>query len=287
MAATIPTTTFGATDVQVTRVGLGGEGVLRTFGEEERAGEMLDAALTEGIGYFDTARAYAGSEEYLGAFWRANPGARERVFHTSKSAMRSREAALQELDSTLENLGTDWLDLWQIHDVRTETDIETIEARDGALEAFLEARKAGRVRHIGVTGHHDPAILTRCVRDWPMDAVLLPVNPVEGVLGGFLTETLPAARDKGLAIIGMKVFGAGFYLNPQGGLTPELLLRYALSHDVTLAIAGCSKPGHVRTLAKAAREFEPLTVPELRQLENAFEPHARRLAYYRGPSAAA
>lgn len=287
MAEIIPTANFGDTDVQVTRVGLGGEGVLRTFGEEERAGEMLDAALGQGIGYFDTARAYAGSEKYLGAFWRANPGARERVFHTSKSAQRSREGALRELDTTLENLGTDWLDLWQIHDVRTEADIEEIEARDGALDAFLEAREADRVRHIGVTGHHDPAILTRCVRVWPIDAVLLPVNPVEGVLGGFLTETLPAARDKGLAVIGMKVFGAGYYLNQQGGLTAELLLRYALSHDVTLVIVGCSKPGHVRTLAQAAREFEPMTVPELRRLETAFEPHARRLAYYRGQSEAA
>lgn len=281
MPETIPRVSFGESEAMVTRVGLGGEGILRTHGQDERARMVLDEALAQGIGYFDTARAYAGSEGYLGAFWRDNPGARERIFHTSKSAQRGRDEALRELDMTLENLGTDRLDLWQIHDVRNGADIAAIEAGGGALEAFLEAREDGRVRHIGVTGHHDPAILTRCVREWPVDAVLLPVNPVEGVLGGFLDQTLPAARDKGMAVIGMKVLGAGYYLDPNNGLTPELLLRYALSKDVTLVIVGCSRPSHVRTLAQAGRDFEPLTEPEVRRLEAVFEPHARRLAYYR------
>ena len=120
-----------------------------------------------------------------------------RVFQASKSAVRGKAGALAELDQTLKRLQTDYLDLWQIHDIRTPEDIEMIGGPGGALEAFVEAKASGRVRFIGVTGHRQPEILTRAVEDWPVDAVMMPVNPVEGVLGGFLTSTLPAAREKG------------------------------------------------------------------------------------------
>mgnify|MGYP003883295875 CR=1 FL=1 len=80
-------------------------------------------------------------------------------------------------------------------------------ASTGAIRG--EAKAKGKVRHVGVTGHHDPDILTRAVMDWPVDTVMMPVNPVEGVIGGFLTQTLPAAKSKGLGIIGMKILGAG------------------------------------------------------------------------------
>lgn len=279
---------FGDHDAQVTRVGLGGEGILRTFGEDAGAELVISAAMAQGIGYFDTAPAYSGSEGYLGAYWRAHPGARETIFHTSKSAERTAAGAEADLEHTLEALGCDYLDLWQIHDVRTEDDFAAIAAPGGALEAFAAARETGTVRHIGVTGHHDPTILTRCVREWPLDSVLLPVNPVEGALGGFLTDTLPAAQAKGLAIIGMKVLGgrsrdfSGNYVSPEGGVTPELLLRYALSQPVTCLIVGCATPEHVRTLADAVRGFSPFSSTELAEIETAFQPVARRLAFYRG-----
>ena len=151
----------------------------------------------------------------------------------------------------------------------------------GALEAFVEAKASGRVRFIGVTGHREPEILARAVEDWPVDAVMMPVNPVEGVLGGFLTSTLRAAREKGIAVIAMKVLGASHYLKPQFGLTAERLIRYALSQDITLAIVGCSGPAEVRTLAEAGRDPAPLTEKEQRQLHETVKPYARELAYYR------
>lgn len=290
----IPLAEFGSTGRQVTRVGLGGEGVLRTFGREQPARAVIAEAMAQGVGYFDTARAYAESEKYLGSYWKSHSGARETVFHTGKSAKRDRDGALFELRQTLENLGTDYLDLWQIHDVRTMDDVAEVVAPGGAMEAFQRAKAAGMVRHLGVTGHQDPEVLTHCVRHWPVDSVLLPVNPVEGALGGFLTRTVPAALGRGLAIIGMKVFGgrgggrgqgsAGNYLFPDSGLTPELLLRYALSQPVTAVIVGCSSPEHVRTMADAARNFVPMTPEERHQLEAAYAPRARELAFYRGTS---
>jgi aryl-alcohol dehydrogenase-like predicted oxidoreductase len=276
------TRAFGASSTQITPVGLGGEGVLRTFGREPEAEAVILEALAQGISYFDCAHAYAGSEGYYGRIWGARPAERTRIFQTSKSAMRHKDPALKELDLTLRTMAIDALDLWQIHDVRTVEDLETLAGPGGALEAFVQAKAAGKTRFIGVTGHHDPAILTRAVREWPVDAVLLPVNPVESALGGFLDSTLPEAQAKGLAVIAMKVLGAAHYLSPGAGITAEILLRFALSQPITTAIVGCSTADQVRTLARVGAQFQPLPPEELQKIVDLFRPHARRLAFYRG-----
>jgi aryl-alcohol dehydrogenase-like predicted oxidoreductase len=273
---------FGKTGIEVSIVGLGGEGILRTHGRQAAAAAVIREALDQGVTYFDCARAYAGSEGYYGLVWSAHPEIRTRVFQAGKSAERTREGAMADLDQTLATMHTDHLDLWQIHDVRTEEDLHLIAGPGGALEAFLEAKSAGKTRFIGVTGHHDPEILTRAVEEWPVDSVLLPVNPVEGALPGFTDTTLPAARAKGIAVIGMKVLGASHYLAPESGLTADLLIRYALSRGADLVVIGCSSPEHVRTLAHTGRTFEPLPPPALEQMTESFRPYAKRLAYYRG-----
>ena len=179
-------------------------------------------------------------------------------------------------------MGLERLDLWQIHDLRTRQDIEEIEGPDGALQSFIEAKDAGRVRFLGVTGHHAPKILEHAVKNWPVDSVLMPVNPAEAVLGGFLDRVMAAAKDRGLAVIGMKVLGAKDYISPQDGVTAELLLRFALSREISTIIVGCFSPREVQTLAQVGREFEPLTAGEEKMLLELFRPHAGRLAYYRG-----
>jgi aryl-alcohol dehydrogenase-like predicted oxidoreductase len=267
---------------QVTRVGLGGEGVLRTTGKDQQAHAVISEAVHQGITYYDSARVYMDSEVYYGKFWQAHQTERELIFHTSKSAERSRQGALAELRQTLDRLRTRYLDLWQIHDVRDEKDLDLISRKGGALEAFVEAREMGLVRHIGVTGHHDPQILTQAVKMWPVDAVLMPVNPVEAVIGGFLTHTLEAARKKGIAVIGMKVLGGRHYIAEDAGITADLLIRFALSCDITLAIVGCSTPDEVRTLAEAGRQQAPLTAAEKKEIVKPFVPIAERFAFYRG-----
>jgi aryl-alcohol dehydrogenase-like predicted oxidoreductase len=282
MTKTIPTTLFGSTGVSVTRVGLGGEGVLRTHGREEEARMVIEKALDLGIGYYDTAPAYSGSEDYLGSVWKSRKSERNSIFQTSKSASRDYEGAMRDLRETLSKLSTDHLDLWQIHDVRTMEDFAEISGPGGALRAFIEARESGLVRHIGITGHHDPEVLTKCVEEWPLDSVLLPVNPVEGILGGFLAETLPAAKEKGMAVIAMKVLGGSHYLVPEQNLTAPVYLRYALSQPVDVVIVGCSTPAEVEELAQAAQSFVPMSREDQQALLEGFRPHARRLAFYRG-----
>jgi aryl-alcohol dehydrogenase-like predicted oxidoreductase len=272
---------FGKTGLTLTCVGLGGEGILRTYGREKEARDVIETAAEEGLLYFDTAPAYAGSQGYLGGFWRQYTHLRSRIFQAGKSASRDKRGARSDLDDSLKTLGIDYLDLWQIHDIRTAQDLQAIEAPGGALEAFLEAKEKGKTRFIGVTGHENPEILTAAVRHWPVDTVLLPVNPAEGVLGGFLDQTLPAAQEKGLAVIAMKVLGASRYIYPEAGITAELLLQYALSHDVSLAIVGCSTPSEVMTLARVGRDFTQMQPSEMQALEAKFQPAVKKLAFYR------
>ncbi len=272
---------LGREKKQVTTIGLGGEGVLRTYGKLNDAQLVIEEALRQNITYFDCARVYSDSEIYYGATWENNPELRQNIFQTSKSASRDRKGAMADLSASLKRLKTDYLDLWQIHDVRTEEDLAAISGPGGALDAFIAARESGIVKNIGVTGHHDPRILTKAVEQWPVDTVLLPVNPAEQAIGGFLTHTLETARDKGVATIGMKVLGAGHYINPSLGLTADVLIRYALSCGVTLVIVGCSTPEEVRELSKAAL-LPHLTEAEKAQITEMFTPHARHNAFYRG-----
>jgi predicted aldo/keto reductase-like oxidoreductase len=202
---TIPQRTLGQTGYSATILGLGGEGVLRTYGQEREAQAVIEAALAEGINYFETARAYSGSESYLGPNLK---GHRDKIFLTSKSHGRSFKEAMAHLTITLKNLDTDYLDLWQVHDIRTMDEVEALGGPGGALEAFHHARDRGWVRFIGITGHHDPEVLRRALKMYEFDTILLPVNPAEPHHASFL-PLAKEAMDKGMGVIAMKTLIRG------------------------------------------------------------------------------
>lgn len=259
------------------RFGLGGEGVLRTFGRDAEATAVIREALARGVTYFDCARAYDGSEEYHGQVWGDDPSAREKIFLCSKSASRDAEGARRDLNTTLRNMRVQRIDLLQIHDVRSERELLAITRPGGALEAFVEAKQRGLVGHIGVTGHHDPEVLLKAIRELPVETVLLPVNVVEGVLGGFLDRVLPEAHARSISVIGMKVMGGGMFA--RAGLDPDALLRWALRSPADVLIVGCSSPAEV---ARNVANTTPLDDAEAKALETRVRAHARQLAYYRG-----
>ncbi len=275
----IPTRPLGRTGHQATILGLGGEGVLRTYGFEQDAQAVIEAALAAGIRYFESARAYSGSEAYLG---RGLKGHREEIFLTSKSHGRTAKEALAHLSVTLKNLDTDHLDLWQVHDVRSLAEVEALGAPGGAYEAFRQAKEKGWTRFIGVTGHHDPEVLRRALDLYDFDTVLLPVNPAEPHLASFL-PLAQEARSRDLGVIGMKVLCRGRLpgmAEDSEALTWELV-AYALSQAVNLVVVGADNPEQVRLLAAAAREFIPMTPEEQQALEEAVAPFARELMYYK------
>jgi aryl-alcohol dehydrogenase-like predicted oxidoreductase len=274
----IPKRKLGKTGVDVTILGLGGEGVLRTYGYEREANDLINRAIDLGINYFESARAYSGSESYYGRSLRER---RKEIFLTSKSHARNKKGALLHLQETLRNMKTDHLDLWQVHDVRTEEEIEEIFGPNGALEAFVEAKDKGLVRFIGVTGHHDPLITKRCLQRFDFDTVLIPVNPAEPAYKSYLTEVIPSAKKKGMGIVGMKVYFRGFADKLPWFETMEPLFRFALSQPITTAVIGCDDVEQLEENVKLAGSFSPMTEREILELIRNVSSYARELMYYK------
>src|SRR6266571_1415577 len=274
----IPKRQLGRTGVEVTILGLGGEGILRTHGYEREAYALINRTLDLGITYCESARAYDGSETYYGKALRER---RSEVFLTSKSHARDKAGALAHLHETLRNMRTDHLDLWQVHDVRSAEDIEEIFGPGGAIEAFVEAREKGLVRFIGVTGHHDPAIIRACIERFPFDTVLLPVNPAEPAYRSFIGEAIPVAREREMGIVGMKVYLRGLAAQLPGHTGMEPYLRFALSQPVSTIIIGCDDLIQLEENVRFARAFTPMTDEEQEELVRHVSPFARQLMYYK------
>jgi len=274
----IPKRALGKTGAEVTILGLGGEGVLRTFGREQEAYGLVNRAIDLGINYFESARAYSGSESYYGLALKER---RKDIFLTSKSHARDKQGAFAHLHETLTNMKTDHLDLWQVHDVRTDEDIEEIFGSRGALEAFREARDKGLVRFIGVTGHHDPLITKRCMEMFDFDTVLIPVNPAEPFYKNYIDTVIPPASQKGIGIIAMKVYFRGFATRIPGFPGMEPFFRFALSQPVTTAVIGCDDVHQLEENVSFASSFSPMSLKDQKELLEFVAPYARQLMYYK------
>jgi len=274
----LPKRKLGKTGVDVTILGLGGEGVLRTVGYEREAEDLIHRAIDLGINYFESARAYSGSESYYGRSLRER---RKEIFLTSKSHARSKKGAFVHLQETLRNMKTDHLDLWQVHDVRTEEEMEEIFGPHGALQAFVEARDKGLVRFIGVTGHHDPLITQRCIQRFDFDTVLIPVNPAEPAYKSYLTEVISQAKKKEMGIVGMKVYFRGFADKLPWFETMEPFFRFALSQPITTAVIGCDNVEQLEENVQFAESFSSMTEKEIQELIGNVSSYARELMYYK------
>jgi len=274
----IPKRKLGKTGVEVTMLGLGGEGILRTYGHEREAYSLINRALDLDINYFESARAYSGSEAYYG---RALKERRKDIFLTSKSHARDKQRALTQLKETLRNMKTDHLDLWQVHDVRTEDDIEQIFGPGGALHAFVEAKEKGLTRFIGVTGHHNPDIVIKCIELFDFDTVLLPVNPAEPFYKSFLDKVIPIAQKKLMGIIGMKVYLRGLATELPWSDTLEPFLHFALSQPVTTVVIGCDSIEQLEENVTFAARFKPMPAKQIKTLMEKIKPFARQLMYYK------
>lgn len=269
---------LGKTGIEVTTLGLGGEGVLRTYGMDEEASRLINTAIDLGINYCESARAYSGSESYYGL---ALQERRKDIFLTSKSHARDKGGALEHLRLTLKNMKTDHLDLWQVHDVRTEQDIQEIFGPSGAIEAFAQAKAQGLTRFIGVTGHQDPAIIAKCIEMHDFDTVLIPVNPAEPRYKSFLETVIPLANSKQMGIIAMKVYLRGLVQQLPGYSSLSPFLQFALSQPISTAVVGCDSIEQLRQNVEYAQAFSPMAKEDIDDLAKAVVPFARQLMYYK------
>lgn len=253
----IPTRTLGKTGEKLTCIGMGGARFHLIPFDEGVA--LVRRAYDLGITYFDMARSYwnGRAEEVYGA---AIGTFRKNIFLTSKSGMRSRKEAEAELELSLKTMKTDYLDLWQMHGVNLKEDIEKLFAPGGAMEAFEAAKKAGRCRFIGFTGHADPALNVEMLRRYDkFDTVLMPLHVTDPVYLSFEKAALPVAVEQGVGVLGMKIFGNAFLLR---GFSVRDCIRYTLSLPVSAVTLGFCTLGQLEDDVRVAQRYKPLSPEE-------------------------
>ena len=258
---------FGKTGVKISALGMGGHH-LGSASDEKTAREMVKEAIDGGITFFDNCWEYhrGKAENWMG---KALKGSREKVFLMTKVCTHGRDGslALQMLHESLNRLQTDHLDLWQIHGVSFDNDPELFIRKGGAAEALEKAKKDGKVRFVGFTGHKDPAIHLKMIETgFPFDSVQMPLNPFDANFHSFEELVLPELQKRGIAALGMKpLTGQGEPLQ-KNVLTVKEMLRYAMSLPVATTITGMEKVDVLRQNLKIAQEFEPMSAAEMEAL---------------------
>ncbi len=272
----IPRRVLGKTGVEVSVLCFGGAhwGGMRTEAEAMR---VLHEAIDAGVSFMDNAWEYNGgrSEEWMG---KALQGRRQQVFLMTKvcSHGRDKKVAMLQLEESLRRLRTDYLDLWQIHEVIYGDDPDRHFAPGGAAEALLEAKRQGKVRFLGFTGHKDPKIHLKMLQhDFPFDTCQLPLNVFDGTYRSFEREVLPVLNQRGIAPLAMKTVSGNGEPIKQGIVTVEEALRYVLSLPVASVVSGIDSQQVLRQNLEVVRRFTPMTAAEMQALRTRVAHYAR------------
>ena len=264
-AGVLPRRALGKTGLQVSILGLGGAPI-GNLPDQAAAVDVVRACYDAGVNYFDTASAgaYGLSQTRYGV---ALGGLRDKVVLSTKTRHRTWTQAELDLTQSLTNMKTDHVDLYQIHNVINDEDIEFIFARRGVMEMVEKARRDGKIRFVGVTGHTDPAILNKIISRYSFDTILMPLSVTDGANKpkSFEAQTLPLAKKLGMGIIAMKALGAGAVLKAKAATVNESL-SYVWTLPVSTAILGCSEVAHARGNAEIARNFRPLAADGMDKL---------------------
>jgi aryl-alcohol dehydrogenase-like predicted oxidoreductase len=265
----IPQRPLGRTGVKVSALGLGGHH-LGDFKTVDEAIRLVHEAVDAGITFYDNCWEYwnGRAEDWLG---RGLKGRLNKVFLMTKVCThgRSAELALKMLEESLRRLQTDHLDLWQVHGVSFDNDPELAYAKGGVLEALDRAKKQGKARFVGFTGHKDPAIhLDMIRRGYPFDTVQMPLNCLDSTFRSFEKLVLPEVNKRGIAALGMKSMGGQAGAVKTGLVKAEEMLRYAMSLPVATTIAGMDSFAVLRQNLRVARGFKPMTAKEMQTLRD-------------------
>ena len=271
----VPHRPLGKTGAMVSCLGVGGYH-LGSIKEEKESTELVAQAMDAGINFFDNCWEYHDgvSEERLGA---ALKGKRDKAFVMTKVCThgRGKEVAMRQLEESLRRLQTDHVDLWQIHEVVYWNDPDLIFAPNGAAEALVGAKKEGKVRFVGFTGHKNPAIhLKMLAHDFPFDTVQMPLNALDATFRSFEQQVLPEARKRGIAALGMKSLGGSGEIAVNGAVTPEEGLRYAMSLPVAVTISGMDSLAVLEQNLGVARGFQPFGAEEMAKIRERVRPVA-------------
>lgn len=272
----MPKRLLGKTGEAVSILGLGGWHIGQAAKETDEATaiRMMHEALDNGLTFFDNSWDYHDgyAEELMG---KAIRDRRDKVFLMTKNCERDDKGSAACLEDSLRRLQTDHLDLWQFHEMCYDNDPDWVFDK-GGLRAALEAQKAGKVRHIGFTGHKDPRIhLKMLAKPYAWASAQMPINVCDWSFRSFTNEVVPVCAEKGVGVIGMKSLGGNSAGNVsrlvQTGLaTGEELLRYALSLPVATIVTGIRTQSDLEQALRIGRDFRPLSEEQMTAIRNRF-----------------
>ncbi|MBI4503537.1 MAG: aldo/keto reductase [Gemmatimonadetes bacterium] len=276
----MPERPLGRTGHRVRLFSLGGQAALEKPEKHDESIAIINRAIDRGVNYLDTAAAYGRgvSQRHLGEVMAAR---RKEVFLATKTMDRTRDGALRHLDESLMLLKTDHIDLWQLHNVRTNEEIDQIFARRGAIDALIRARDEKIVRFLGITGHYDPAPLMRGINQFEFDTILMALNAADRHRFSFADALLPLANKKGMGVIAMKIPARGRMFRPGGITMMRDAMRYTLSLPVSTVIVGCDTVAQLEENVGIAAAFEPLSQAEMARLESLTESYAADAQFFK------
>jgi len=255
--------TLGHTGEKVSIVGVGGHHIGRAMVSETESIQIVRTALDNGVNFLDNCWDYNNGQSEIRMGKALRDGYREKAFVMTKIDGRTKESAAKQIDESLRRLQTDRIDLVQFHEVIRMNDPERIFAPGGGMEAALEAKKAGKLRYIGFTGHKSPQIHlhmleTASKNGFTFDTVQMPLNVMDAHFDSFEKLVLPVLVEKNIGVLAMKTMGDGNFLR-SGVITPIECLHYSMSLQSSTVITGCDSMRILEQALNAARSFAPMS----------------------------
>jgi len=265
----VPRRTLGRTGEEVSMVGLGGYHIGSQKDEQESI-RIIRTALDSGINFLDNCWDYNGGQSEVRMGKALRDGYRQRAFVMTKIDGRTKKAAAEQIEESLRRLQTDHIDLLQFHEIIRMEDPDRVFAAGGGIEAAVEAKKAGKIRYIGFTGHKSPDIHLKMLEtadahQFHFDSVQMPLNVMDAHYNSFGKKVLPVLVKKGIGVLGMKPMGAGIILRSKT-VEPVECLHYAMSLPTSVVITGCDSVTLVEQAVGAAKTFKPMSETQVAAL---------------------
>jgi predicted aldo/keto reductase-like oxidoreductase len=265
----IPFRRLGRTGEKVSIVGLGGYHI-GAQAEEQESIHIIRTAIDNGINFLDNCWDYNGGASEIRMGKALRDGYRQKVFLMTKIDGRNKQTGAKQIDDSLHRLQTDHIDLLQFHEVIRMSDPDRIFGPNGALEAVVEARKAGKIRYIGFTGHKSPQIHLQMLQtafdhSFTFDAVQMPLNVMDAHFDSFEKKVLPILLKHEIGVLGMKPMGDHFILDSKA-VTPVECLHYAMNLPTSVVITGCDSLPILEQALNAARSFRSMSETEVAAL---------------------
>ncbi len=271
---------FGRTGEMISAIGMGGFHLGKSAVTDAEATRLVHEGIDRGITFMDNCWDYnhGRSEMRVGAAL-SEGGYRAKVFLMSKMDGRTKKAAAEQIDESLRRLRTDHIDLVQHHEILRFDDPDRVFAEGGAMEAFLDAKKVGKLRFIGFTGHKDPRIHLQMLhvaeeRGFHFDSCQMPLNVMDAHFRSFAHLVLPYLVANGIAVLGMKTFGDGVLLKSNAALTPIEMLHYSLNLPTSVVITGMENQRDLDQAFAAMKSFQPMAKPDVAALLERSRPFA-------------